>query len=140
VAPRPRGGGGGECRLTKPNLRPTKCSGGQVAKAIRPCFSTRRIAAIAISGRGANICPNWLSTTSNEASAQGQLLRIAFGPDDVRMPGDAGVLARLPKQLGRQIQGRDPSTDSRRHDGRHTRPMVTSSTASPGLIRANLTS
>ena len=34
-----------------------------------PGLSTRNISASATSGRGANMCPNWLRTTSNEASA-----------------------------------------------------------------------
>ena len=63
------GGGGGMLRPTKTNMRPVKCSGGQVANAIRPPgLSTRRISAMATSGRGANMWPNWLSTTSNDAS------------------------------------------------------------------------
>src|SRR5258708_6322752 len=62
-------GGGGELRPTKANSRPTKCSGGHVANAIRPpALSTRRISVTAIPGRGANIWPNWLTTRSNDAS------------------------------------------------------------------------
>ena len=63
------GGGAGEWRAMKANNRPTKCSGGQVASTTRPPgLSTRRISAMATSGRGANMWPNSLVTTSNEAS------------------------------------------------------------------------
>ncbi len=56
-------------RATKANMRPVKCSGGQVENAIRPPrLSTRSISLVTTAGRGANMCPNWLSTTSNEAS------------------------------------------------------------------------
>jgi hypothetical protein len=50
------GGGGGELRPIKANIRPTRCSGGQVANATLPLgFSTRRISATVTSGRGANM-------------------------------------------------------------------------------------
>jgi hypothetical protein len=53
------GGGGDELRPIKANIRPTKCSGGQVANATLPVgYSTRRISATATSGRGANMWPN----------------------------------------------------------------------------------
>src|SRR5882724_2209607 len=47
-------------------------SGGQVENAIvPPDLSTRSISRIATSGRGANMCPNWLRTTSNAPSGNG---------------------------------------------------------------------
>lgn len=46
--------------------------GGHVANAIvPPGLSTRSISPVATSARGANMCPNWLSTTSNATSSYG---------------------------------------------------------------------
>ncbi len=43
-----------------------------MANAIRPFgASTLRISAMTTSGRGAKICPNWLSTTSKDPSGYG---------------------------------------------------------------------
>jgi hypothetical protein len=63
------GGSGGPLRPTNANIRPMKCSGGRVANATRPPgLGTRRISATTTSGRGANMCPNWLTTTSSRRS------------------------------------------------------------------------
>ena len=49
---------------------PMNNSGGQVEKAIvPPGFRTLNISESAFSGFGANICPNWLKTTSKKASS-----------------------------------------------------------------------
>src|SRR6266704_4987185 len=67
-------GGGGLYCATRANIRPNISSGGHVWNAIvPPRFSTRSISLIAISGRGANMCANWLSTTSNSPSRKGRL-------------------------------------------------------------------
>ncbi|MGX1211501.1 hypothetical protein AB7M42_001766 [Bradyrhizobium diazoefficiens] len=61
--------GGGRWRPIIANIRPTYRCGGQVENAmVPPGFSTRSISPMATSGRGANMWPNWLSTTSNSLS------------------------------------------------------------------------
>ena len=68
------GGGEGIYLLTTAKLRPMSNSGGQVANAsVPPGFSTRSISPTATSGRGAKMCPNWLTTTSKLESANGRL-------------------------------------------------------------------
>src|SRR6266571_4299006 len=71
------GGGGGAYRPTRATVRPINNSGGQVANAIvSPAFSTRSISPIATSGRGANMWPNWLTTTSKLESSKGRLSHL----------------------------------------------------------------
>src|SRR5689334_4978654 len=58
--------GGGRYLETNENISPVKSSGGHVENAIvPPGFNTLSISEIATSGRGANMCPNWLRTKSN---------------------------------------------------------------------------
>jgi len=47
----------------------------------------------------------------------GQFLGIALGPDDLIMPGNAGVFARLSQQLGCQVQRRNPCAHACRGEG-----------------------
>ncbi len=65
-------GGGGTYDATSENIRPMNISAGQVEKAIvPPGASTRSISPIATAGRGANMWPYWLTTTSDVPSANG---------------------------------------------------------------------
>src|SRR5262245_37605743 len=66
------GGGGGIYLDTNVDKLPMNSSGGQVENAIvPPGFSTRSISPMATSGRGANMWPNWLTTTSNVPGSNG---------------------------------------------------------------------
>jgi hypothetical protein len=57
---------------TSANVLPMNSSGGQVENAIVPAgFNTRSISPIATSGRGANMWPNWLTTTSKVPGSNG---------------------------------------------------------------------
>src|SRR5437867_7785703 len=69
-----KAGGGGKYCPTNVKMRPMHSSGGHVEKAMRPPgLRTRSISRVAISGRGANMWANWLSTTSKAPSANGRL-------------------------------------------------------------------
>ncbi len=134
------GGGGGEFLPTKANRRPTKCSGGQVANAMRPPgFSTRRICATVTSGRGANMWPNWLTTTSNWPSGKG---RLSASPSSHWVAPSLATRAFSRATSSRAGVRSSPVTDAPARAAVIATtpvPVPTSSTVSPGLISANST-
>ena len=67
-----------------------------------PGFRTRSISAMAISGRGAKMCPNWLSTVEL-AIFERQIFHIPFMPFDLHL-GEACVLPRSLEQLRSKVE------------------------------------
>ena len=103
----PRGGGGECCPTSLAGSRPTKCSGGHAANAIRPPrFKTLRISERTTSGCGAKMWPNWLRTTSKLSSRYGNRSASPSIHSDPAAPGDFLVIPRAIEQLRREIETR----------------------------------
>src|SRR5439155_15392022 len=116
-------------------------SGGHVLKAMRPPdFRTRSISSMATSGRGAKMCANWLSTTSNSPSRKG---RFSTSLRFHTMSSSSAIAAfSLATASSSGVRSTPVTTAPARRALMATTPVPhpTSSTAWPGRTPAKCTS
>src|SRR6266568_1616477 len=107
---------------------------------VPPRFSTRSISLIAISGRGANMCANWLSTTSNSPSRKG---RLSTSPCFHAISSTSAIAAfSFATARSSGVRSRPATTAPARRAVIATTPVPhpTSSTRCPGRTPAKCTS
>ena len=135
------GSAGGRYLPPSANNLPTKSSGGHVLNAMRPPgLRTRSISRIATSGRGAKMCANWLSTTSNSLSRNG---RASTSPSLHTMSSTPAITAfSLATTRSSGVRSSPVATAPARRAVIVTTPVPhpTSRILWPGRTPANLTS
>ena len=97
-------------------MRPVKCSGGQVEKAMRPPVLSTRSISRTDKGRTRREDVAELAEYDIERGVRiGQRLGVAFGEVDID-GGDAGIVASALEQHGRQIEPRNLGAAARGRD------------------------